>query len=114
MKIISIHEYVLKPSVNPYRFEGALRKARESGLLDLPGLERFYFLKGIRGHRCGGYTAVWVYASKPAWEALWGPEGSPKTKEDYPENWKIWEDQVIAPFLAQDPDKITFTSYQEI
>jgi hypothetical protein len=37
----------------------------------------------------------------------------PINKADYPENWKVWENEVLTPFLDQDPDKIKFTSYQE-
>jgi hypothetical protein len=113
-KVISVHEYALKPGVDPLQFERAVLDARASGLLDLPGLEDCYLLKGMRGTRRGAYTAIWVYESKAAWEALWGPEGKPLPKAQYPHNWKIWEDQVLAPFLEQDPDKIAFTSYQEL
>ena len=113
-KVISVHEYALKPGVDPAQFERAVLQAREKGLLKLPGLEECFLLKGMRGARDGQYSAVWVYESQAAWEALWGPEGQPLPKAQYPENWKIWEDQVLAPFLAQDPDQIAFTSYQEL
>ncbi len=113
-RIISIHEYVLRDEVDAAAFEAALREARERGLFQLPGLERFHFLRGIRGDRRGRYAAVWVYESRDAWEALWGPVDAPATKADYPETWKVWEDEVLAPFLAGDPDRITFTSYQEL
>jgi hypothetical protein len=113
-KVISVHEYALKPGADPVQFERAILQARAEGLLELPGLEDYFLLKGIRGTRDGQYTAVWVYESKSAWEALWGPEGQPLPKAHYPKKWKIWEDQVLAPFLAQDPDQIAFTSYQEL
>lgn len=113
MKVISIHHYTLKPSADADEFEHAIIIAREGGLLELPGLEAFHFLKGIRGERRGSYAAIWIYASQEAWEALWGPVGSPKPKEDYPQNWKVWEDQVLAPFLSEEPDRITYTSYEE-
>jgi hypothetical protein len=54
-----------------------------------------------------------VYESKEAWGNLWGPIDKPLSKTDYPENWKIWENEVFFPFLDQDPEKIKLTSYQE-
>ena len=113
-QIISIHEYVLKPDVDERQFERAIQEAQESGLLRLPGLVRCHFVKGIRGTRRGRYAAIWVYESRRAWEELWGPLDRPRGKQAYPENWRIWEDEVLAPFLAQDPDRITFTAYEEL
>ena len=112
-KIISVHEYLLKPGISGKQFEETINKARKAGLLKLPGLSNFYFIKGIRGVRKNKYTAIWIYESLKAWENLWGSINQPKSKQDYPENWKIWEDEVLAPFLTSDPDEITFTSYQE-
>ncbi len=37
-RIISIHEYDLKPGSSPVKFEQALRDAEARGLFDLPGL----------------------------------------------------------------------------
>lgn len=113
-QVISIHEYALKPDVDERRFERAIRGARESGLLRLPGLVRCHFVKGIRGARRGRYAAIWVYESRQAWEDLWGPLDRPRGKQAYPENWRTWEDEVLTPFLAQDPDRITFTAYEEL
>ena len=112
-KVISIHEYILKPDASERQFVKAILNAKERGLLRLPGLVDYYLVKGIRGFRHGLYAAVWVYESKEAWESLWGPIGKPINKTDYPENWKIWENEVLFPYLDQDPDKIKFTSYQE-
>ena len=111
-EVISVHEYVLKPEADPAAFEAAIQAARERGLLRLPGLVDYHFLRGIRGTRRDQYTAIWIYESRAAWEALWGPVDAPRSKEDYPESWKIWEDEVLAPFLDQDPDKISYTSYE--
>ena len=111
-EMISVHEYVLKENVNPGEFEKAIQDARERGVLSLPGLVNFYFLKGVRGRRAGSYTAIWVYENKAVWEILWGPEGDPKPKENYPQNWKVWEDEILSPFLADAPDAIHFTSYK--
>ena len=111
--VISIHEYILKSDASERQFVKAILNAKERGLLRLPGLVDYYLVKGIRGFRHGLYAAVWVYESKEAWESLWGPKDKPINKTDYPENWKIWENEVLFPFLDQDPDKIKFTSYQE-
>ena len=113
-KVISIHEYILKPGVSERQFVKAILNAKERGLLRLPGLMDYYLVKGIRGFRNGLYAAVWIYESKEAWESLWGPIDEPVSKTDYPENWKVWENEVLFPFLDQDPDKINFTSYQEL
>ncbi len=113
-RVISVHEYELHPDADPEAFEAALQEARNENLLDLPGLEGYYLLKGIKGARARRYGAIWIYESRAAWEALWGPPNDPVEKENYPENWKTWEDEVLAPYLNQDPDAIRFTSYREL
>ncbi len=113
-KIISIHEYNLKPEVEGEQFERAILNARERRLLRLPGLVEHYFIKGIRGLRRGKYGTIWVYESREAWEKIWGTGALPRKKRGYPGNWKIWEEEVLAPFLSQDPDKIDFTVYEEL
>ena len=113
-KVLSVHEYILKPGVDERQFENAIREARNRGLLQLPGLTDYHFVKGIKGSRKGCYAAIWVYESREAWEKLWGTPENPRRKADYPENWKVWEDEVLAPFLNEDPDKIKFTAYEEL
>jgi hypothetical protein len=113
-KIISIHEYVLKPDADPLLFEKAVREASEKGLLSLPGLSKHFLVKGIRGSRQGCYAAVWIYESREKWEKLWGPLAASWEKSRYPEMWKVWEDEVLAPFLDREPDKISFTAYMEL
>jgi len=113
-KVVSIHEYCLKADADPAAFEQALRNARESRLLDLPGLSAFYFAKGIRGERTNQYVAVWIYESRDAWEKLWGPMDRPKSACEYPSNWLAWEEKVLAPFLDCEPDRITLTAYEEL
>ncbi|MFB6274172.1 MAG: hypothetical protein ABEL51_14890 [Salinibacter sp.] len=113
-RIISVHEYELRPEADPADFEAAVQEARDENLLDLPGLEDYYLLKGIKGARARRYGAIWIYESRTAWTALWGPPDDPVEKPDYPENWKTWEDEVLAPYLRDDPDAIRFTSYQEL
>ena len=66
-RIISIHEYNLKPEVEGEQFERAILNARERRLLRLPGLVEHYFIKGFRGLRRGKYGTIWVYESREAW-----------------------------------------------
>jgi hypothetical protein len=109
--VISVHEYELKPGVDEIKFELAFKEAEARGLFDLPGLVDFHFVKGIRGVRRGKYGVIWIYESMLAWEQLWGPVDRPIPKEQYPDKWLTWEDEVLAPFISQDPDEITFNSY---
>ena len=113
-KVISIHEYVLKPGVDAHQFENALRIAQGHGLFQLPGLLAYHVVKGIKGARQSQYTAIWIYESREAWEALWGSVEHPRRKHEYPANWQVWEDEILAPLLTQDPDTITFASYEEL
>lgn len=112
--IISIHQYELKPEASEIEFEQEIKKAEKDGLLKLRGLKDYYFTKGIRGERKNKFASIWIYESKEAWEKLWGSIDKPKSKEEYPGNWKKWEDEVLAPFLIEEPDKITFTTYRQI
>jgi len=111
-RVISVHEYVLRDGVTGERFERAVDEAEARGLFDLPGLDAYHFVKGIRGSREGHYAAIWVYESKAAWEALWGPVDDPIDKAAYPERWRVWEDEVLSPLLAEKPDEIIYTSYE--
>ncbi len=113
-KIISIHHYRLKDGVSAQDFMVAIKLALAEQLFDLPGLENFQFIRGIKGEREGEWSAIWTYSSQKSWEALWGPLTEPKTKIDYPQQWIRWEDELLTPLLDQDPDKITYTSYEEL
>jgi hypothetical protein len=113
-KIISIHEYTLKPEVSEAQFKDAIHQAQDRHLLQLPGLEEVHFLYGIKGKRSGQLTALWIYESREAWEQLWGSPEQPRKKVDYPEIWKIWEDEILAPILDRDPDQIDYTTYEGI
>jgi len=113
-KLISIHEYDLKPEVDTADFERAIRDAEGRGLLHLPGLVAHHLVKGVKGERSGAYAAIWVYESQEAWEQIWGPAAHPRRYPHYPENWKVWEREVLAPFLVRDPDAIRFTAYVEL
>jgi hypothetical protein len=112
--IISIHEYTLKSGVLPQQFEEAVRAAQRRGLFRLPGLIEYRFVRGIKGSRTGQYAAIWIYESSDAWEALWGTVDRPKSKDQYPANWQDWEDEFLAALLTQDPDTISFCSYEEL
>lgn len=113
-KVISVHEYELKPGVLEADFERALHDAERRGLLNLPGLAGHHFLRGLKGARRGAYAAIWIFESREAWERLWGPPEAPRPAAEYPEKWKAWENEVLAPLLTQDPDRIRFTSYEEV
>lgn len=113
-RIVSIHEYPLRDDVTDAQFERALARAEDRDLFRLPGLRDHLFLKGIRGTRSGGYTALWIWESEAAWAALWGPRGEPVPPEDYPDRWRVWEEEILRPLLAGDPDRIRFTAYEEI
>lgn len=112
-RVVSIHHYRLRPGVSDRSFLQAVDQAQSAQLFDLPGLESFHFMKGIKGAAHGEWAAIWVYASLPAWEELWGPASDPKPKKQYPEQWRRWEDEMLSPLLTEDPDRIQFTSYEE-
>ena len=112
-RVISIHEYKLKNGVSRKQFEMAVQNARKRDLFNLPGLIGHHFLKRIRGTRKVEYTAIWIYEDRNAWENLWGKADRPIKKEHYPEKWKVWEDEMLAPLLAQDPDRISYAAYDE-
>lgn len=112
--IVSIHHSELGASATDREFRDAVREAERRDLFDLPGLVEYRFLQGIRGDRDGSYTAIWTYESREAWRNLWGPVDDPVSKDDHPEQWRAWEDELLAPVLSGDPDEITYTSYDVI
>jgi hypothetical protein len=113
-RIVSIHEYDLKPGINFEQFEQVLRDAEARGLMHLPGLVAHHFVKGTKGVRRGACAALWIYESREAWGHLWGTPEHPRTPQDYPETWKVWEEELLAPFLEDRPDTIRFTAYEEL
>jgi len=113
-RVVSIHEYELKPGARDEDFERAARDAERRGLFALPGLIGHHFLKGMKGPRRGRYAAIWIFESRGAWEKLWGPVEASRPPAECPAQWKEWENKVLAPFLTQDPDTIRFTSYSEL
>jgi len=112
--IRSIHHYELADSATSEQFREAVREAERRDLFALPGLESYQFLRGIKGARTDGFTALWTYESRDAWEALWGPVDDPISKDEYPETWRVWEDELLEPVLAGDPDDIEYTSYEVV
>jgi hypothetical protein len=100
--------------VDVSELERAIRQADERGLLVLPGLVDHYFLKGPKGCRNGCHAAISVFKSRAAWERLWGTPDDPIGKQEYPSNWKVWEDEVLAPFLNLEPNAIIYTDYEEV
>jgi hypothetical protein len=112
-KMISIHHYLLKQGVTMQDFQDTIRRARSLQLFDLPGLERYHFLYGVKGAEQGRWAAVWTYSSRTAWEHLWGTVSKPKMRDQYPEKWRRWEDDLLAPLLEGQPDSVMFTAYEE-
>jgi hypothetical protein len=112
--VFSIHEYDLRPGVAPEDFERALRAGEGRGLLALPGLSAHHFLRGLRGERKGRYAALWVYDRREDWEALWGPIDRPHARKGHPPGWRIWEDEILVPFLDRPPHEVRFTAYEVI
>ncbi len=113
-RIVSIHEYDLKPGINVEHFEQVLREAEGRGLLQLPGLVAHLFVRGAKGVRRDAYAALWIYESREAWEHLWGTPEHPRPPQEYPDTWKVWEQELLAPFLKDCPDAIRFTAYEEL
>jgi hypothetical protein len=113
-RVVSIHEYELKPGIDAGAFARAIRAAEARGLLDLPGLVSHHFVKGIKGVRMAKYAAIWIYESRDVWQRIWGTPERPRPFHEYPTNWQIWEGEVLAPFLTRIPDKISFTTYEEL
>jgi len=111
--VISIHEYALKNYVTTDQFEAAVESARNQKLFDLPGLIDYHFLRRIRGTKNVEFAAIWVYENREAWEKIWGKADNPISKENYPQKWKVWEEDLLAPLLTQDPDRIEFAAYEE-
>jgi len=114
VRMISIHEYELKPGTSAARMQQIFRTAEARGLFELPGLTAHHLVKGVRGARRDAYAAVWIYESREAWERLWGPVDHPRRSKEYPEKWRIWEEELLAPILSSDPDAIRFTAYEEL
>lgn len=112
--IVSVHHYELTDDAESEDFERSIAEAEERDLFALPGLVEYRFVRGIKGARKARYAAIWEYESREAWEALWGPIDDPFPKAEYPERWKTWEDELLDPLLAGDPDDIEFTAYEAV
>lgn len=112
--VISVHHYELAPGVSDEEFVAAAHSAEDRGFLDLPGLVSHHLVRGLKGSRKNGFAAIWVYESRAAWERLWGPPDSPKRRKQQPDGWRKFEDEVLAPLLAEHPDAIDYTAYEEV
>ena len=53
VRMISIHEYDLRPGSGAERFEQAFRAAEARGLFELPGLTAPSFREGREGRKAG-------------------------------------------------------------
>src|SRR4029434_8459753 len=107
-RIISIHEYDLKPGSNPARFEQALRDAEARGLFNLPGLMAHHFVTRVKGSTRSAYAAVWVYESREAWERLWGTLEHPREPTENPAKWRIWGERRRGRILSRTYAAIRF------
>lgn len=112
-RVTSVHEYVLAPGVDPEAFEAAVRAAEQRGLFDLPGLVEYRFVNKLRGSRPAHFAAIWTYESREAWARLWGGVDDPIPRDRFPDNWKVWEDELLAPLLDRDPQFIEYAAYEE-
>lgn len=113
--ITSVHHYELAESVDPAAFHDAAEEAVDRGLFErIPGLVDYRIVRGIRGDRAGKFAAIWRYESREAWADVWGAVGDPVPETAYPEEWLTWEEELLAPLLADDPDEIGYTSYEVI
>jgi hypothetical protein len=113
--ITSVHHYELAESAEPADFHEAVEEALSRDLFEsIPALVDYQILRGIRGERTDEFAAVWMYESIEAWTEVWGPIGEPVPKTEYPDEWLTWEDDLLDPILAEDPDKIEYTSYEVI
>lgn len=113
-RIFSVHEYEFEPHVTDEDVFAALREAEARGCFDIPGLVDYRFGKGIRGTRNDQFVAIWVWADYERWADLWGPVDDPVSKDEYPEPWLVWEDEILDPLLATDPDRISYTAYEAV
>ena len=58
VRMISIHEYDLRPGSGAERFEQAFRAAEARGLFELPGLTAPSFREGREGRKAGRLSIV--------------------------------------------------------
>jgi hypothetical protein len=111
--IVSIHRYELADSASHADFRDAVAAAVDRNLFDtVPGLVDYRIGRGIKGRHADQFAAVWVYESRAIWAAVWGPVDEPVPRSAYPDAWLRWEDDLLAPILADDPDEIEYTSYE--
>jgi hypothetical protein len=61
----------------------------------------------------GRIVSIHEYDLKPGVN-LWGTPEHPRPSREYPDSWKVWEEDLLAPFLRDHPDRIRFTAYEEL
>jgi hypothetical protein len=113
--ITSVHHYKLAESAKPADFHDAVETAVSRELFEnVPGLVDYQLCHGIKGERTGEFAAIWTYESVEAWTDVWGPVDDPVPKSEYPDEWLTWEDDLLEPILADDPDEIEYTTYEVV
>jgi len=112
-KIFSLHIYPLKKGIRADDFHRIVLEYLEREFAGFPGLLEWTLLNGIKGEHEGKYGILWVYSSRTSWERIWGPVDHPKTREDYPSQWKSWE-TFLSTLLDREPDKILFTTFEQV
>jgi len=111
--VVSVHHYELSESADESDFRAAVAEAERRNLFErVPGLIEYRIGQGIKGDRAGRFAAIWIYESKTVWEDVWGSVDDPNPKSEYPDAWLVWEDDLLAPILAENPDRIEYTSYE--
>ena len=107
-RVYAIHEHNLKASADRSAYEAAIGRAIQE--LRIPGLLHGRHLKAFKEKREGEYTVLWVFENKEAIEQNFGTPENPK----WPEAWLWYENELLAPYIEEHPDKISFTDYEEL
>lgn len=107
-KVYTVHEHNLRSSADRAAYETAIGQAIQE--LRIPGLLHAYHLKAFKGKRQGAYAVLWIYENRDAIIQNFGTPENPK----WPEAWLHYENEVLAPFIDEHPDKIRFSAYEVI
>jgi hypothetical protein len=107
-KVYAIHEHNLRSSVDKSAYETQVGEAIKN--LRVPGLLHAYHLKSFKGKREGFYAVLWIFESEDAIVQNFGTPENPK----WPADWLHYENDVLAQFIDEHPDKIDFSDYEAI